>query len=371
MIKNTIIVLLLIISFGLCQEGQNIKVNDRKEIFFDGPPITRSEVILTAHEFTRIHWQMMEKNQIGTNCEGNFKSEYPVGARIGMGYMWGGWDDIDTFLKKISVGHGTGTGGNISYKEFSKDCVSGTSCTGLVSRAWHLNCKYTLNYPQYPEAKEQFHRITFDINDVDFSNHKTETLKKGDAFINGGHIILFIYETRDGTAMVMDSRANGVSFREMSWMELEEGGYKPIRYNNIKNVNNPQGTLSNPIIINFNDLPVSLENNTRDFVSMEFDRYSIAPAFNEQGPEVIYKIQIETKSKVLLFLTEVINEGIDNDIYLLKSLNSNNNYLATDCIARGDSWVVQELDIGNYYIVIDSGKDQPGEYKLNIRYLDK
>jgi hypothetical protein len=215
--------------------------------------------------------------------------------------MWGGWDDVDTFIRKIQAGYGTGTGGNVSYNEFSIDCVTGTSCTGLVSRAWHLNRKYTLNYPQYPEIKEQFHRIIHDIEGVDFVNHKTKMLKKGDAFINKTHIILFVYETRNGTVMVMDSRFNGVSFRETSWKELARNDYKAIRYNNIMEVSNPKGPIANPIVIKSDDFPISIENNTRDFVSMEFDRYTIDQSFDEQGPEIIYNFQMKSKNKVQIF----------------------------------------------------------------------
>lgn len=366
-----LITILWIIPTLCCLQGLGQETNLEIHMDVDGPPVTRSEIILKAHEFTRVHWKMEKVNKTGTSCNGNFKSEYLEGPRIGMGYMWGGWDDLDDFLAKIASGHGTGTGGNVSYLEYPKDCVTGTSCTGLVSRAWHLNRKYTLNYPQHPEIKEQFHRITHDIEGVDFLNHKTDMLKKGDAFINKGHIILFVYETRDRTPMVIDSRSKGVSFRETSWRELHNIGYKAIRYNNIKETSNLTGTIYNPIPINSDDFPISLNNNTRDFVSMEFDRYSIDPNFNEQGPEIIYKLEMKSKKDINIYINQIINEGFDNDIYLLKSLNRNDAFFATDCIARGDSWIGQVLDPGTYYIIIDSGKDQPGEFKLNLEYYTK
>ncbi len=363
--KKLIIILWIITAFYYLQIlGKEQNPNNHSNV--DGPSVTRSEIILTAHKFTKIHWKMKEVNQTGISCNGNFKSDYLVGPRIGMGYMWGGWDDVDDFLNKIAAGHGTGTGANVSYKAYSKDCVTGTSCTGLVSRAWHLNRKFTLNYPQYPKIKEQFHRITHDIAGVNFSAHKTDMLKKGDAFINSWHIILFVYETRDGTPMVMDSRLSSVSFRATSWRKLAKDGYKAIRYNNIKENSNPQGTISNPIPINSDDFPISLCNNTRDFVSMEFDRYSIDLNFNEQGPEIIYRLQMKSKKEIEIFMDNDVNESIDNNIYLLKSLKRNDTYFASDCIARGDSLIRQVLDPGAYYIIIDSGKDQPGGCKFTV-----
>ncbi len=379
--KITIIAALFLLAvYSL--KAQSTEGEFDKENKVDGPSITQSEAILTAHEFTRIHWDMTEKNQSSISCNDNYKSMYPIGHRVGMGYMWGGWDDVETFLKKVAEGYGTGTGGFVHYEDedpsnerdddYSRECVTGTSCTGLVSRAWNLNRKYTLNYPQYPEVLEQFHRITYDIEGVDFLAHKTDMLQKGDAFINKRHIILFVYETRDKTAMVIDSRLFGVSFREASWKELADGGYKAIRYNNIKEVINPQGTMNNPILINADKLPFSDENNTRDLVSMEFDRYSVASVFNEQGPEVIYKLQVNSKKTFGIYLeSEVLNEGIDNDIYLLKSLKRENKYFAENSIDRGNNLIIEELEPGEYYIIVDSGKDQPGEYKLVVEELDR
>ena len=70
----------------------------------DGPPVTRSEVIRTAHEYSRIHWFMGKENQSGKGCNGGFKSQYDVGYRIGVGYKWSGWDDVDAFIRDIQQG---------------------------------------------------------------------------------------------------------------------------------------------------------------------------------------------------------------------------------------------------------------------------
>lgn len=230
-----------------------------------------------------------------------------------------------------------------------------------------MNRKYTLDYPQYPHIKEQFHKITQDIAGVSFWGPETDKLKKGDAFINSAHIILFVYETRDGAAMVMDSDLDGVKFRKMSWRKLGIYQYKAIRYNNIKEVSNPPGTIAEPVPVSSDDFPVSLHNNTRDFVSMEFDKYSVDPTINEQGPEVIYKLQMKSKKKIAICIDEFLDENINNNIYLLKSLKKDSTHFASDCVARGDSLIEQELDAGTYYIVVDSGEDQPGEYKLTIK----
>lgn len=56
----------------------------------DGPPVTRSTIILTADKYARVHWRMSEKNLTGKNSNPNFRSNYPVGDRTGMAYKWGG-----------------------------------------------------------------------------------------------------------------------------------------------------------------------------------------------------------------------------------------------------------------------------------------
>ncbi|MCP4146483.1 MAG: hypothetical protein GY757_01920, partial [bacterium] len=75
----------------------------------DGPAVTRSQAVLTADKYARVHWTLKEQNRVA--CGGNFVSRYSVGKRIGMAYKWSGWDDIETFLRKVKEGHGAGTGG--------------------------------------------------------------------------------------------------------------------------------------------------------------------------------------------------------------------------------------------------------------------
>jgi hypothetical protein len=332
-----------------------------------GPPVTRSEVILTADKYVRLHWTMSAVNRNGITCGDYFVSDYPVGDRIGMGYKWGGWNDIDDFMQKIEAGYGTGTGaGADTYANYSIDCVVGVSCTGFVSRAWHLNEKYTLCYPD-PDIPRKFCDITCPIEGVDLARHRVTALKKGDAFINAYHTILFVYETRSGFAMVMDSSTPGVRFRQVPWNHLSSDGYTAIRYNNIQEVDQSSGTIVNPVTIHSDEFPFIHEGNTRDVVSMEFDKYSIAPAISQVGPEVVYQLQMNSSASVTITITNLRYEGINNDIYLLASLQRDDSeMMATDCIARADISLHEELNMGSYYIIIDSCSDLPGEYTLTV-----
>ncbi|UCG52124.1 MAG: hypothetical protein JSW58_00800 [Candidatus Latescibacterota bacterium] len=359
----------LLLSWCACSDSRDTVLEGDGNNDGVGPPVTRSEVILTADKYARLHWTMSAVNRTGISCEGNFVSRYPVGNRIGMGYKWGGWNDIDDFLKKIEEGYGTGTGGGADvYANFSIDCVVGVSCTGFVSRAWHLYEKYTLCYPD-PDIQRKFCEITHDIDGVNLEMHQVDGLKKGDAFINDVHTILFVYETREGNPTIMDSSFEGVRFRQLTWAYLASEGYKAIRYNNIKEVSNPRGTLTNPIAVNSDEFPFIHEGNTRDLVSIEIDRYSAAPTIVQAGPEVVYQLEIKSPGTVTMMVSDVKYEGINNDLHLLGSLEwSVDVRMATDCIDRADNTLTKELEEGFYFILIDSPSDMPGEYTLVVDY---
>jgi hypothetical protein len=283
-----------------------------------------------------------------------------------MGYKWGGWNDIDDFLGKIDQGYGTGTGGGSNtYEDFSIDCVVGVSCTGFLSRAWHLNEKYTLCYKD-PDIPRKFCEITYTIEGVDLGSRQVSLLRKGDAFINDYHTILFVYETKGGEPMVMDSSMPGVRFRRLTWEYLDSEGYRAIRYINIEETSNPRGTIENPFLIESDDLPFIHEWNTRDVVGMEFDRYSAAPLIGHIGPEVVYSLRMDESAVVSMTVTDIKHEGINNDIHLLGSLDRNDEQMAVDCIERADNTITRELDGGIYYIIIDCNNDLPGEYTLTV-----
>ncbi len=328
------------------------------------PPVERGEAVLIADSFARIHWKMGEANRLGRGRAEAFTSEYPVGPRIGMGYKWGAWESVDEFLKGIEMGKGTGTG-RISYREFPFDSLSGISCAGLVSRAWKLEQKYTLTYPDLPNVSRQFYEITRRVRHCDPAKGVIGDLKKGDALENPSfHIILFIYETRDGFPMVIDSRSEGVRFRKSSWEELQD--YAALKYRKITEDHSPPGTMDNPLFVGENEFPYIHKGNTRNVVSMEIDHYSVAGNSNQQGPEVIYKLELSKHENLEIGITDWKHEGIDNDIFLLESLTLGIDRLATDCITRGDYHVKCSLSAGTYYIVIDSGHDLPGEYVITI-----
>ncbi|UCC73617.1 MAG: hypothetical protein JSV86_03375 [Gemmatimonadota bacterium] len=329
--------------------------------------MTRSQAVLTADRYARVHWTMTEQNRTGVTCGGTFLSNYPVGDRIGVGYKWGGWTDVEDFLAKIALGYATGTGGGLSYETIPFDCVVGVSCTGLVSRAWHLDHKYTLNYPD-PDIPRKFQEITHVIEGVDIAAGKVSGINKGDVLINEYHVMLFVYETTDGIPLIIDSSTEGVRFRPVPWSVLAADGYAAIRYNNIVEDNDPPGTASNPIVLEPGQLEMSVEGNTRDVVSLEFHRYSVEPAIGQPGPEVIYQITVNSRGTLTASITEFKTEGIDNDVHLLSSLERDSQGMALGGVARGDNSIETFLESGTWYLVVDSSDNSPGGYTLTLAF---
>jgi hypothetical protein len=327
-------------------------------------PVTRSQIILTADQYARVHWKMTKIHQTGKSCNEKYLSKYPMGNRIGMGYMWGGWDTVREFLDKLKKGYACGPS-KLKIRDYP-DCVTGISCTGLISRAWKLQQKYRLNMPHLPHVERQLKEISENVKEVDLVEKRTVNLKKGDALLNRTHIVLFVYETRDKEVMIFDSNKSGVSFRKTDWNYLAFAGYTAIRYNFIKEVNNPQGTSNNPILIDSHSFPFVHKGNTRDVVSLEFDSYSNCPKSNEKGPEVIYKLILKKPGTISAIVTDIKKEGIDNNIYFLKSLKKDKPYHAKDCIAHGDNQILKKLPKGTYFIIVDSGNHKPGEYTFSI-----
>jgi len=341
----------------------------------DGPPVTRSAVILAADRFARVHWTMAEINRTGVACGGGFQSPYPIGPRLGMAYKWGGWDPVDEFLRKISAGYGAGTGGGArTYERFPRECVTGTSCAGLVSRAWQLEHKYTLNYAN-PRIHRKLGEITHAAAGFDPARGAAGDLRKGDVLISSSHVMLFIYETRDQRVMVIDARPPGTTFRPVAWDYLVRQGYQAIRYNNIREDDAPAGTAARPIAIGLetdvtgqsgSGRSWTHEGNTRDVVALDFDRYAVSPGINQQGPEVVYTLTLTSPATITLHLTDFVDEGIDNDLHLLTSLRADEARTAVDCLARGDRMIRRALEVGTYFVVVDSGQDLPGEYTLRV-----
>jgi len=316
--------------------------------------LERGAAILIGDTYTREHWSCSAANTTGASqsCPSAYSSFYSVGDYIGVPYKWGGFDSMDQFRDKISQGYGAGS--------YSSDgvlsCITGVDCSGYVSRCWEQTSKY---------GTSTIHGISDELG-------STDDMKKADAFNKAGsHIVMLNYYHRDGSPVIMEAAGGSFRkalFRKATWTYLN--GYKPIRYENIEDDTNVEGTITNPIIID--SFPFFNSGNTRNMFSLEIDTYSIKPETMETGPEVIYKFTIDTPGTIDLSVFDIQSEDIDNDIHLLSGLNIDGNKMATEALARDDHNIVMHIEAGTYYIVVDSfsssGNDRPGEFTMSASF---
>ena len=316
--------------------------------------LERGDAILIGDTYTREHWSCSSANTTGTSqsCPSGYASYYSVGDYIGVPYKWGGFDSIDQFRDKIAQGYGAGS--------YSSDgvlaCVTGVDCSGYVSRCWEQTSKYG----------------TSTIQGISSELGSTDDMKKADAFNKAGsHIVMLTYYHRDGSPVIMEAAGGDYRkavFRKATWSYLS--GYVPIRYDNIEDDTNVEGTISNPIVIN--SFPYEGSGNTRNMNSLEIDTYSIKPETSETGPEVIYEFTVDVSGTIDVSVTDIQDEDIDNDIHLLSGLNIDGNNMATEALARDDHNIIMHINAGTYYVVVDSysssGNDRPGEYTISASF---
>jgi hypothetical protein len=95
-----------------------------------------------------------------------------------------------------------------------------------------------------------------------------------------------------------------------------------------------------------------------------FDRYSCAPATDESGPEVVYRVDLPEDGLLVASLDDV-PAGVDVDVHILDDLDSN------ACRDRGHWNAAAWLGAGTYYVVVDSwvntsGTAFDGDYRLTL-----
>ena len=101
------------------------------------------------------------------------------------------------------------------------------------------------------------------------------------------------------------------------------------------------------------------------------DFYPNFTSKNESGFEYYYKITIEQRSQISIWLDAGPN-GVDIDVHLLRNLNiADKTVPAADFIDRNDKAISQIVDPGTYWIVADTynGNSHAGSYTLNVQVM--
>ncbi len=115
------------------------------------------------------------------------------------------------------------------------------------------------------------------------------------------------------------------------------------------------------------DLPVTLEGDTRNSVSDEFDQYNCSTA-NESGGEYVYVLNIRGEG-TLTVEVESDDPEADPDIHLLSGDDAN------ACLVRAHEQFAYDITPGRYLLVVDSWVNADddvldGHYRVQISLAD-
>ncbi|MEZ4318915.1 MAG: endo alpha-1,4 polygalactosaminidase [Myxococcota bacterium] len=125
------------------------------------------------------------------------------------------------------------------------------------------------------------------------------------------------------------------------------------------------GSFCNPHVAG--PFPYVHEGDTRDLVST-VDSYGCAPDTNESGGEVVYRVDLLRAGRISASIVEISGDGIDVDVHLLSGTDP-----ASQCIARDNVGIDEEVDPGTYWVVVDTwthrnGRPAAGPYTLTIDF---
>jgi|GEM_PF-6607159 len=168
----------------------------------------------------------------------------------------------------------------------------------------------------------------------------------GDVFNDAGsHVILFVRRNEDGSCNCVESRG-GTWCVEPTYKAAPPAGYIPRRYDQMLEGHLAgSGTPADPFVVPF--LPYQDSYTTTGAPSDAYDAYSCAPATNESGPEVLYRVDLPFMAE----LTATVEDGTgaDVDVHILSDLS------VSACLARGDTTATAAgLSPGTCWVAADT-----------------
>ncbi len=86
-------------------------------------------------------------------------------------------------------------------------------------------------------------------------------------------------------------------------------------------------------------------------------RYGCRPAWDESGPEAVYRLELESSQPVTVTL---LNASADLDLFLLRFA------FPDSCLAAGDNYLVYQGQPGVYYLSVDGYKAAAGSYAFRV-----
>ncbi len=123
------------------------------------------------------------------------------------------------------------------------------------------------------------------------------------------------------------------------------------------------GTWDNPIVIDA--IPFAADGTTAGATERRVTAYDCARMLPEEGPEVVYRLELVAPAILALALDDGGAPG-DVDLHVLRAGGAD----GTACIARDDDAMVADLAAGSWWISVDTysggAGEAPGAYRLTI-----
>jgi hypothetical protein len=127
-----------------------------------------------------------------------------------------------------------------------------------------------------------------------------------------------------------------------------------------------RGSWAAPIVIDA--LPFHADGDTRTSMETRAVRYDCAPAIDERGAEVVYRLDLEEPRLVAIEVTTT-TPGADVDVHVVRAAATGDT--AAGCVTRDDRAFVADLPAGSSWIAIDTyaggAGPLPGAYTLDVR----
>ncbi|HVV85580.1 MAG TPA: SUMF1/EgtB/PvdO family nonheme iron enzyme [Kofleriaceae bacterium] len=126
-----------------------------------------------------------------------------------------------------------------------------------------------------------------------------------------------------------------------------------------------EGTWEAPIVVGA--LPFSTSGDTRTSHELRAERYDCAPATDERGAEIVYRLDLAAPAIVAFDLTAT-TPGADVDLQLVRAPAAG--ATAAGCVTRDDRAMVADLAAGSWWLAVDTyagaSGPAPGAYTLSI-----
>lgn len=134
------------------------------------------------------------------------------------------------------------------------------------------------------------------------------------------------------------------------------------------------GSPDDPVIVP--SFPFLHDGNTYRYRSDSFDAYTCenypnSAGINEEGPEIVYELTLDTAGTLTATLAAGAGEGAEDredlDLHLLRTLSPG------DCVTRAHVSLTEHLPAGAYYLIVDSyvtadGVRKGGPYRIEMTF---